>query len=145
MGPVAQAPGPEKATEVIKIDGGKNGSLSDKEIAKLGDKATELCRQAGTVEHQYDHRWLNPFCEHCVRAAAQRTPRRKGKLHLGPKPEVFGEQTTGDHLNSRNKEKQELPESLDDDEFPGARNGVVMYDRATDFLEAYPCGLKVNG
>jgi hypothetical protein len=141
-GPAALAPEPEEATEVTKLDGGKIGPLSDKEIAKLGDKATELCRQAGTVEHQYGHRWFNPFCEHCVRAAAQRTPRRKGKLHLGPKPEVFGEQTTGDHLISRNKDKQDLPECLDDDEFPGAQNGVVMHDRATDFLEAYPVASK---
>ena len=45
---------------------------SEKEPNELGVKALELCRQAGTAEHQFDHRVYNPFCEHCVAAEATR-------------------------------------------------------------------------
>ena len=63
----------------------------------------------------------------------------KGSLVLGPKPTRFGEQTTGDMLVSKKRgggedEPEQSDEAGEEEEpFPGARNGVVMYDRGTDF------------
>ena len=53
------------------------------------------------------------------KAAAPRKPRYTGKLTRGPKPTTFGEQTTGDHLVSRNKEVGEFTGDDDDAFFPG--------------------------
>ena len=115
-----------------------------KEAEELGSKALELCRIAGTAEHQFDHGVFNPFCEYCVNAAAQRKPRYKGTLAMGPKPTKFGEQTTGDHLISRNKEVKEFAGDEDDAFFPGAQNAVVMFDRATEDLEVYPVASRTK-
>ena len=52
---------------------------------------------------------------HCQRAGAQRKPRRKGKLALGPKPDKWGDSTTGDHLISR-KSEGEIQLEADDNE-----------------------------
>ena len=65
-------------------------------------------------------------------------------MALGPKPAKFGEQTTGDHLISRNKEKIEFEGDSDDDWFPGAKNGLVLYDRATDDCELYPVATRTH-
>ena len=96
-------------------------------------------RHCGTSVY---HRFYNPFCEHCVAADATRKPRYKGTLALGPKPEGFGKCITGDHLTSRNSEIKEYVPDEDDDMFPGASNGVVMYDRGTDDLEVYPVATR---
>ena len=109
----------------------------------------ELMRQAQSPAHLYDHRVFNPYCKHCCRAKAQRKRRVKGTLDLGPAPEHFGEQTTGDHLISR-KDKIPVadvaviatPGDDDDQDASGdedessfltkdARDAVVMYDRGT--------------
>ena len=74
----------------------------------------------------------------------QRVPRRKGKLALGPQPDKFGCQTTGDHLISRNNEKTQLEAGDYDEWFPGAKNGLVMYDRGTDDLECYPVATRTT-
>ena len=48
-------------------------------------KEEKLMREARSLEHTFDHRFFNPYCLHCQRAAAQRKPRLKGALALGPK------------------------------------------------------------
>ena len=69
---------------------------------------------------------------------------------LGPKPMRFGEQTTGDTLVSRKRgasedEPEKSGEAGEGEEpFPGAKNGVVMYDRGTDFLMVYPTATRTE-
>ena len=123
-------------------------------------------RQATTADHLYGHRVLNPYCKYCCRARAQRTRRTKGTLDLGPTPEHFGDQTTGDHLISRDKRKtrpddddgaQELfgdageeREDSDDGTIADeslfltreARDAVVMFDRATEYGDMFPKATK---
>ena len=93
---------------------------------------------------------------------------------MGPCPEEFGVQQTGDYLVSRNRRRRaasESPEDVailgdaeaedeaeDDDEaeatlidegfnedvYPGAKNGAAMYDRGSDFFYGLPDGTPNN-
>ena len=80
---------------------------------------------------------------------------------MGPCPEEFGVQSTGDYLVSRNRHRSQPDattlegvgaegeneadeedeaqatsevEGFTDDVYPGARNGAVMFDRGSDFV-----------
>ena len=89
---------------------------------------------AKTDEHLFDHRDFNPHCMDCVRAKTQHRPHKRGKLAAGPTPKRFGDYVTGDSLINRDAGDN------DDDNYPGATNAFVMYDRATGWIECAPKG-----
>ena len=126
-----------------------------------------LAREARTVQHAFGHRYHNPFCKHCVRANAQRKRIKKGTLAMGPKPEKFGMQVTGDYLISAKRKNQEEetkyaepggvgvggsssgsespaeaggddPWWMNNDVYSKAKNGLVLHDRATNITRLYP-------
>ena len=60
------------------LDTGKAKSeetLTKPEQEKVANKAADLCRIAGSAEHQFTHHPFNPFCAHCNHGAAQRKSR----------------------------------------------------------------------
>ena len=72
----------------------------------------------------------NPFCTACSRAKTVARPHRSGGIPdtFGPPPERFGDEVTADYLSV----------GLDDFGWHGERFAVVVYDRATRWLQCFP-------
>ena len=151
----------EKAVKIVTPE--EEATLAEKE-----SRQHELARQAKSVTHSFCHRFNNPHYKHCARANAQNAPCKKGTLAMGPMPKDFGESTTGDTLVSRKRkeglsgvpgnrltDEANLDAEIDEedenraldtlDAYPGAVNGLVMYDRATDVLMANPTATRKEG
>ena len=108
-------------------------------------------RPQGTLEeaqsraHQMTHLPKNPFCDVCSKAKMQRRQKRRKSSKLIPDddarspPTSFGEQVTGDHFI-----KNSLGDEDEDPNFPISTVAVVLFDRATKWLAAYPKATKTT-
>ena len=60
-----------------------------------------------------------------------------------PKPVSFGDQVTGDHLIDERRDKESSDYAVSyDDEFPDATAAVVLYDRATRWVQGIPSATR---
>ena len=91
--------------------------------------------EANSLEHLMTHFPKNPFCTACQRAKMQthQTPNRAKELYRNDPPTYFGENVTADHLIANN---------VDDWGQAGETAAVVVYDRGTGWLDAFPCETK---
>ena len=96
-----------------------------------------LRKEATSIKHLMTHMPKNPFCESCQRAKCQAkaSPNRKKKPSdlPTPIPTKFGEQVTGDTI---------IHNSVEDRGVDGSRATIVLFDRGTKWIEAYPVGDK---
>ena len=92
----------------------------------------DLKIEALALTHLMLHVPKNPWRPACQRAKMQQKPHRKG-AHLGPPPDVFGDQVTADHIVIVN-----------DEAFGNnsERDSLVIMDRATRWVECYPLQSK---
>ena len=93
-------------------------------------KTERLKREAVSIDHMMTHVPKNPYCQACSRAKTVARPHRAHAPSdgFGPPPEEFGDEVTADYLSVG-------PEELS---WHGERFALVMYDRATRWLQCFP-------
>jgi len=70
---------------------GAKAPATDSPVTKKVTNVDALRKAATSLEHCFDHREHNPFCQVCLKSRAQRKQRRrKGDMVLGEKPKKFG-------------------------------------------------------
>ena len=86
-------------------------------------------REAERLEHLMTHQSKNKYCPACQRGKMQKAHARQVEGSELGKPEQFGDQTTADHLITRD----ELDKGSD-----GQETAVVVMDRFTGWCDCYP-------
>jgi len=117
--------------------------IGDEENDPPPTEKRDVIAEAKSLHHMITHDRFNPYCKACVRAGAQRKHKRAKKKIVAEGEFVsqkFGKNVTGDHLLDRRNEGTVDDNELND--FPDARAAVVLYDRGTDWLDAFPKGSK---
>ena len=102
-----------------------------KKKAKLS-RIEALKVEAVSLRRQMCHYPKNPYCSTCTRAKMRPKLARRNR-GIGPPPEHFGEQVTADHIISRSKWSEGITGDLD---------AVLIYDRATRWVDSYPVRSK---
>ncbi len=90
-------------------------------------------REAESLEHQMTHQPKNKYCPACQRGKMQKAHARQVEGSELGKPEQFGDQTTADHLITRD----ELDKGSE-----GQETAVVVMDRFTGWRDCYPKASK---
>jgi len=93
----------------------------------------DLRAESVSIEHLATHSPKNPYCDYCQRAKMPRVHCRVKHGTGGPVPENFGDSVTADHVILNDEESVGIG---------GMRYLLVIYDRATRWVDAYPLVTK---
>ena len=101
----------------------------DKDWGTDSDGRNDLRLEALSVHHQLTHVPKNKYCPACVRAKMLRKPARRSKRPIGDTVKKFGDLVNADHVLAQSAEACGLF---------GERDALIVVDRYSGFIDAYP-------
>ena len=122
------APGDGQEDSALQEEGGEEGE--DDEAIDPADERRDLKAEAKSKEHLLTHYPFNKWCPACVRSRSIDTRHKNlGGVQRYEHLKRFGDSVTADTIVARSRVSKGIN---------GEKDGIVMYDIATDTLECYP-------
>ena len=129
VGPADVAEDADMVCQVCTDDFGDEWLIDDGSHARR----SKLRRDALSAAHLLTHQPKNPYCWACVRAKMMRRYAKRKRVAPTRVPLKFGDSVTADHLLAQSEESMGLF---------GERDALVIVDRYTEYVDAFPLKSK---